>query len=160
MSGMPERNPPAPYKSVSRVTGNLFVGAEPPEGDTLRKLGFSMVVLSAQEHAPPRSRFPGVEVLYGGLRDDGTERSVDVLSRACPVAARVAAALRARRRVLVTCHWGYNRSAVIAGLALVRMGWAPQAALAQLRATRPAAQGFRALCSPEYERALLQAGCA
>lgn len=145
--------------SVGEVTRGLFVGAEPPQGTTLENLGFTLLVLATKEHQPPDSAFPGVRVLRSRLKDDGSENAQDVLRGACPNARIVAAALRRGQKVLVTCHWGYNRSAVTAGLALRMLGWSPQDVLAALRRARPPSNGFEVLGSPEYRKAMILGGC-
>lgn len=152
-------NPGRPYESVSQVATNLFVGAKPPTGDLLRRLGISMLVLAADEHQPASEKFPGVEVLRPRLLDDGSETAMHVAQRACPYARRVYLARRRGRKVLSTCQWGYNRSAIVAGLSMRMDGMSAEEVLRRLRSARPSAEGFKALGSPEYEKALFIARC-
>ncbi|MFN8547202.1 MAG: dual specificity protein phosphatase [Candidatus Eisenbacteria bacterium] len=53
--------------------------------------------------------------------------------------ARMAAALTAHERVLVHCRMGYNRSALVVGIALTYLGWSGAEALSHLRSIRPGA---------------------
>lgn len=53
--------------------------------------------------------------------------------------ARMAAALTAHERVLVHCRMGYNRSALVVGIALTYLGWSGAEALEHLRSIRPGA---------------------
>jgi protein-tyrosine phosphatase len=146
------------YVSVSEVVPNLFVGCKPPEGTLLRDLGFHMLLLCASEHQPDASRFPGVQVLRPRMLDDGTETPADVVRKACPYARAVASALSARKKVLVTCQWGYNRSGIVASLALRMRGMSADQILRLMRSKRPGYDGFQALGTPEY-RAALDVGC-
>ena len=143
---------------MSEVIPNLFVGCKPPEGSLLRELGFHMLLLCADEHQPDASRFPGVQVLRPRMLDDGTESPSDVVRKACPYARQVAAALAGRKKVLVTCQWGYNRSGIVAALALRIRGMSADQVVKLLRSKRPAHDGFKALGTPEY-RAALDVGC-
>ena len=143
---------------MSEVYPNLFVGAKPPEGSLLRSLGFSLLVLAADEHQPRASQFPGVRVLRPRMLDDGTETPQDVIRKACPFAREVANAVRSGQKVLVTCQWGYNRSGITAALAMRKLGMSADAALKRLRSSRPAHDGFKALGTPEYRQAL-DLGC-
>jgi hypothetical protein len=145
------------YVPVGEVVPNLFVGCKPPEGTALRDLGFSLLVLCAEEHQPSAGAFPGVEVLRPKLKDDGSESAAEVLRGALPHARAVASALARGKKVLVTCQWGYNRSGVVAGLALRMRGYSPTQVLAALRKARPAHQGLEALGSPEYREAMVRA---
>jgi hypothetical protein len=144
---------PAGYETVSRVAPGLYQGAEPPHGQILRRAGFSMVVLCASENQPPDDAFPGIVVVrVSGLKDDGTEKNPrDAYRRAAPAAARVAAH---RGRVLVTCHWGFNRSGLVTAIALCQRGYSPDLAVAMVRrARRP-----HGLSNPVYVQAILGGG--
>jgi protein-tyrosine phosphatase len=142
------------YVSVGEVFPNLFVGAKPPRGPILRQLGFTMLVLAADTNQPPDSEFPGIRVLRPRLLDDGSESPDHVAKRACPYARAVYAELRRGGKVLSTCEWGYNRSAIVAGLAMRMSGLTVDQVVARLRNGRPGHKGFIALGTPEYRRAL------
>jgi protein-tyrosine phosphatase len=92
------------------------------------------------------------------MLDNGTETPSEVVCKACPFAREIASALARRQKVLATCQWGYNRSGIVAALALRMRGMSADAVLRRLRACRPSHQGFQALGTPEY-RAALDVGC-
>lgn len=142
------------YVSVGEVAPNLFVGAKPPEGPLLRQLGFTMLVLSAEEHQPSDSRFPGIRVLRPRLLDDGSETPEHVAQRACPYARTVYREWKRGGKILSTCQWGYNRSAIVIGLAMCMSGMSVDQVVARLRRARPEHKGFISLGTPEYRRAL------
>lgn len=117
-------------------------------GQRLRQLGFDTLVLCAEEHQPPGRAFPGVEVIH--LPFDDTVEPMDYRQYGAiqKTADRVARRLRARRRVLVTCHAGLNRSGLVNALALMRAtGAPPSIAIERIRARR----GVRALSNPYFE---------
>ena len=106
---------------ANRIARGLYQGARPPVGHTLRHLGFGTLVLAAEEHQPPSSQFPGVEVVHVSLTDDGTPLSSAEWQRARHASALVRKRLQQGRRVLVTCWMGLNRSGIIVALTLLRM---------------------------------------
>lgn len=94
----------------------LAQGSAPPPDVALP---FDTIVLAAQEYQPD---LPGYEVLRAWLDDSGPPPTSDERVQILRMAGEVARRVRARRRVLVTCQQGRNRSGVIAGLALVELG--------------------------------------
>ena len=77
-----------------------------------------MLVLCAKGYEPPASAFPGVEVVYALNQDTFNGVSREQLAVAIHAARDVAAAVRAGRKVLVTCWAGLNRSGLVSALAL------------------------------------------
>ncbi len=139
---------------ASRMARKLYQGSYPPEGDTLRRVGFDVLVLCAKEWQPPDDRFPGVRVMRVGLSDSGTPMSDDEWHAANTVAIQVARALRAGRHVLVTCQAGRNRSGLVVALALYFLTLAPGRACVQhVRRARHAPSGL-ALTNPYFTAAL------
>ena len=106
----------------------LAQGARPPVGV---RLPFDVIVLAAWEYQP---EMPGFEVLHVPLDDAAPTASDRTRIRA--TARAVARYVRAGRRVLVTCHQGRNRSGVIAGLALVKLGMPRNQAVRLIRTLR------------------------
>lgn len=98
---------------ASNIARRLWVGSKPPFDRDLPE--FDVLVLCTEEHQPERLGF-GRRVIRCPLPDSqltpGQARLA--ISRARAVAAELAAG----RRVLVTCHAGWNRSALVAALAL------------------------------------------
>lgn len=101
---------------ASNVARRLWIGGKPPFDRDLPD--FDVLVLCAAELQPPSLGF-GRKVIRCPLPDSqltpGETRLA--LSRARSVAEQLAAG----RSVLVTCHAGWNRSALIASLALAQL---------------------------------------
>lgn len=101
---------------ASNIARRLWVGSAPPFDRDLPD--FDVLVLCARELQPDRLAFHGPVVrcpIVDGVLDN--HEVVRVL-----VSARVVAnALESRRRVLVTCAAGRNRSALVASMALARL---------------------------------------
>jgi protein-tyrosine phosphatase len=113
---MPTAMAQRPQLDANEIAPGLYQGSFPEDGTSLR--GFQVLVLCAEELQPRSAEFPHVnEVIHAPL-DDGKldEEQVGVALRA---AQRVAGHLRARRRVLVTCAMGRNRSGLVCALALL-----------------------------------------
>lgn len=122
-----------------RLAPRLYQGSAPPAGPELRARGFDMLVLAAEEIQPPEQMFPGVRV----IRAPSDDSSHIPEATAHPAAQEVARALRAGKRVLVTCAMGLNRSGIISALALWYATGRPGAeCVAQVQNNRP-----NALCN-------------
>ena len=98
----------------------LWQGTYPPTGDTLRKLGFDMVVLAAEEYQPESDRFVGVKVIHAPNDDAPISEGGDT-SLALRVSAETAQALRDGKKVLSTCAAGLNRSGLVSSFTLMRL---------------------------------------
>jgi len=108
-----------PEVDATCVYGNLYQGSRPPLGTVLRRLGFDVLVLCAQEFQPDEGRFPGLQVIHVPFDDDPTtlpDRSV--LRGVVEAGQHVANALSEDKKVLVTCWMGLNRSGLVSALAL------------------------------------------
>jgi protein-tyrosine phosphatase len=101
--------------AASRIVDGLWVGGAPPPGDYSRD--WDVIVFTAEEYQPEAKLFPKVRVLHYPY-DDANPPSQRDMDTAWTAAEEVANQLRARRRVLVTCRMGRNRSALVAALAL------------------------------------------
>lgn len=105
-----------------------------PEGP----LPFDMIVLCAAEHQPD---LPGA--LHAPFHDR-EEPSDGDLRTAFAAARRVRKAVLDKKRVLVTCYLGWNRSGLVTGLALVELGDPAERAIRRIRRARgPHALGNR-----------------
>lgn len=145
---------PAGYETLSEVAPNLFVGARPPDGGMLNRHGFRVVALCAEEYQPPLTDFRGQVLRVPMLDDERAEPPHIALRKACAASRIVAMALARHERCLCSCNWGFNRSALVAGLALVRLGHPPELVVLQIRRKR----GADALSNPSYARAV-RLGC-
>lgn len=132
-----------PY-SMDPIIPHLWVGAEPPQGATVSKR-FRVLVLAAKE-IQSASRYRGVHVIKAPLDDSGPPPTQQEVFTAHLAGIEVAKHVLARQSVLSTCHQGLNRSALVAALALVNLGWKPADAIARIRTAR----GSQALSNPYF----------
>lgn len=109
--------------------GVLAQGSAPPPGIPLP---FDVIVLAAMEYQPD---LPGYEVIRVPL-DDGPPPDSATRGLIRAAAREIAARVRAGKRVLVTCWQGRNRSGVLAGLALVELGFPRSLAVSRIRRLR------------------------
>lgn len=93
------------------------MGSAPPIGFGVAKY-FDHLLLCAKEYQLPPECFPGVEVLYAPMNDDGSPMTAEEMQIAVRTAGKVIRRLMDGRRVLSTCRQGRNRSGIIAALAL------------------------------------------
>lgn len=102
--------------NASNIASRLWIGGAPPIATDMPKV--DVLVLCAQEIQPPAMAFHGT-VLRCPMPDGHLSEAE--LRQALSISGRVAQQLVAKRRVLVTCAQGINRSALVAALALGRM---------------------------------------
>lgn len=107
------------------------MGAAPAPGAALA--AFDAVVLCAAEWQPFMAR-PGV--VYAGFRDTRTPEPYE-WARAEDAGQRVERLARRGRSVLVTCVAGRNRSGLVTGIALQRLGVPPRRAIELIQRNRP-----------------------
>lgn len=119
-----------------RIMPRLWQGADPPRGNTLRRLGIDVLVLCALECQPPADHFPGIKVLHAPM-DDIRWVDRDLVLK---TSARVAELHKRGARVLVCCHMGLNRSGIVSATTLWRLtGWPGQHCVEHVRDKRPGA---------------------
>jgi protein-tyrosine phosphatase len=113
---------------------------------------FDVVVLCA--HEDQDIPLPGVEVVHVPLDDDpnGPPPTQEEVGRAWQAAKTVAKRMRQGKRVLVTCHMGLNRSAIVTGFALVMLGFDADDAIRRVRSIR----GERAFSNHHFVELLRQ----
>lgn len=135
------------HLDVARVAPGLWIGSAPPVGPTVAHQGFQVVVLCAEEYQPRSWELPGVRVVHAGFNDTPFPTADD--EAAAVGAARLTArALLQKRRVLVTCWQGRNRSGLVCAAALCSVyGWDARVARDAVRAVRP-----NALTNPTFQR--------
>jgi hypothetical protein len=119
----------------------LFQGSVPPQGPILREMGFSAVVLCADESQPPAWKFEGIDVIHAPNDDNPvrppTREELDIAVKA---AKQVVKRVLAGKKVLVTCMAGLNRSGLVNALALHMLtGWAGTMCVDHVQAKREAA---------------------
>lgn len=100
--------------------------------------GIGVVVLLADELQPDRLQGQPL-ILRARLRDVGSMEPGELAStkaEANRIAESVAAFIRTRVKVLVSCNHGFNRSGLVSALTLVRLGLTPDAAIEQVKKAR------------------------
>jgi protein-tyrosine phosphatase len=103
--------------AANRILNNLWMGSAPPESDQLQK-DFDCLVLCAVEYQT--AQFPGMDVSCIRLHDDGKTLLTDKdKRRAIKLAYEVIENLKQKKKVLVTCMQGLNRSGLIVALTLM-----------------------------------------
>lgn len=132
--------------SASLVIDRLYVGSAPNEGTALSHK-IDALVLCAEEYQPPRTSFD-VPVTYAPLDDSGRVMSERETRIALHTGKLVCLLMRAKKRVLVTCWQGRNRSGLVAALALLHcFSWLDaEGAIALVRSVR----GASALRNPQF----------
>lgn len=137
----------------SEVFDHLYVGSVPPRGPHVAAAGFSHLVLCAVEHQYESREFPGVRVLHCPFMDHGdVVMNREIMSMIFLAGHAVADAVRAGGRVLVTCRAGQNRSALVAAIAMQRMGVPPRDTVVALRKRRR----WNCLDTEAFERIVLR----
>ena len=121
----------------------LYVSSTIDDWSVLQELAISVVIDlegAVDEGIPTR---PG-GILYVYLPfSDNELPDLAVLDASADLAARL---LRSGYRVLVHCGLGLNRSPLLAGLVLNRLGWSGRDAVERLRERRPGALFNEAYC--------------
>lgn len=135
---------------TSRIGPRLYVGIAPPPGPALRKLGWDVLVLCAEEYQPFPQEFPGLEVIRAPNDDADRRPTLKEKDLARDAGIRAAARVREGKRVLVTCMQGRNRSGLVAAIALHYLtGASGEACARKVKAMREGA-----LSNPHFVREL------
>lgn len=139
--------------TAMKVTENLWIGSHPPVDPELGKV-FDVLVLAAKEYQPEAKHFGGLKIVRAPIDDDHTKMPSSDKLRALQAAKAVSQALEDKKKVLITCWEGKNRSGLIAGLALILGNKMTESeAVARIRHAR----GHDALSNPHFRHLLLQA---
>lgn len=134
----------------------------------LHDIGVDIVVLTARDVPPPpevvtNGTSPAPLIIRIELDDDPVS-GLDARSFRLAAEAADAVCLAAirKKRILVTCRLGLNRSGIVVALAMVRMGVDPSAAIDTVQRRRPGALSNRAfrrqILSLEPKRRATQRG--
>lgn len=113
---MPVSMPTTVPLDASNIVRRIWVGSAPPMDRRLPH--FSMVVLCAAEIQPQATTW-GCRVVRVGIPDDALSRPE--LRRAVLGARAVVDEVQHGGRALVTCAAGRNRSALVAGIAIIQL---------------------------------------
>jgi protein-tyrosine phosphatase len=116
--------------NADQVIPGLWQGSAPPDADWRDR--WDVVVLAAAEWQPEmHARRAVLRVPLDDARLSTTEAQL-----ALRASKAVAEAVRRGESVLVTCHMGLNRSGLISALALRRLGYSANDAIAAVRRAR------------------------
>lgn len=148
---MPRARLSAVTLDASRVQGELYQGGLPKEGQHVRRSGFDVLVLCAEEYQPPEYLFPGVHVVRLPMADIPVRLTAKEIRMLRLAARELAHALQRRKKVLVTCRAGWNRSGLVTAATMLEQGSAtPAEAIRLIRAAR----GPLALNNPAFVHAI------
>ncbi|MGW0703576.1 protein-tyrosine phosphatase family protein [Streptomyces sp. NPDC002867] len=148
-----EGDVPEPRTRWDEITTGLWMGGHVwtdgvrPHQDVVVGREFDLVVSlwTREGHGPAA----GVEHHVVPIPDDWlTAGEIDSVRRVAEVAAD---AVRARRKVLVRCYSGYNRSGLVAAQTLIELGHDSEGAIDRVRLRRSS----WALHNPAFEQYLL-----
>jgi hypothetical protein len=125
--------PPPPF---SEVFPSLLVGVTPKDASGLPK-GVRTLVMCAVGEQWPAARFPNVYVVHCPLMDVEVWPDSDEQKDITRAVRAVRMSVFKRRRTLVCCHGGFNRSALIAALAIRQItGFGPATVITMIREKR------------------------
>lgn len=129
------------------VAPGLFVGSRPQPG---YYRWAAAIVFCAKEHQPPSFMHPNMAVIYAPM-DDVVPMPKEQIALAISTARTVSRYLMSGRRVLVTCFMGWNRSGLVAALAMrMAFGLSAEEAINAIRAAR----GPNALSNTDFVRVI------
>ncbi len=118
----------------------LWMGSRPAVGPRVADAGFGTLVLAEAEFQPQAVNFPGLRSVIHCPLDDCDPITQNVIHKARACAQQLADLVgNRRRRTLVACHMGLNRSGLIVGLTLVELGVSGASALARIQMLRSGA---------------------
>ena len=125
------------------ILPGLWIGSAPPPGRVLPLLGVDTLVLCAKEcivdQSPPE-QYGVRNVVYAPFSDSGNRPTAAEFKAAEWAAEQVVDSVESRRRCLVTCFQGRNRSGLVCAIALQRMsGWSGKRAADWIRDRRDGA---------------------
>lgn len=131
----------------SEVIQRLYQGGKPKPGH----YDLDLIVLSDMEYQPAASSFPGIEIVRVMLNDyrPATPEEYAAAVKASEVTADW---YRAGKRILITCGAGLNRSGLITGLTLRRLGYSTDEAIALIQRAR----GPNAIKNSNFQRFIRQ----
>jgi len=114
---------PTQKMNADEVSKNLWVGGLPTDPEAVDK-NFDVLVLAAKSHQDifPVHKYPKTKVIHVPLDDEPFSPNPppkEDVAKALKAGLEVHEANSKGKKVLVTCQAGVNRSALVAGLAMV-----------------------------------------
>lgn len=133
------------------IVPNLAQGSYPGNDHESIWKDFDVLVYMAEEKQPDILVFPGKTVLRGPIDDGALTPSYE--RRIMRVVPEVVEAVTRRKRVLVTCMAGRNRSGIVVALALVHLypRWSAREILDTIRSKRHHHTG-PAMSNPHFNK--------
>lgn len=148
----------AAYTDFDQIHPGLFQGSYPKLTKELLQQ-FDVIVYCAMEKQPKAAELrlvPRDKHVLGIPLDDDSHQPITREQAAflIKLARQLAPHVRARRRVLVTCAMGLNRSGIVSALTLMAATGCsgPTAVMSVRKHRRPADDGTRALFNPIFAR--------
>lgn len=144
--------------NADKVGKNLWVGGLPTDPGAVSE-NFDALVLAARDHQEifPVHKYPKTRLILAPLDDDPYSTkgmSAEQQALALRAALDVHKLNSQGKTVLVTCAAGVNRSALIAGLAMVISGDSAQQAIDRIRKHRKPPTGSIPLFNPHFRKML------
>jgi hypothetical protein len=120
--------------SCNEIIPGIWQGSAPEPGPLVGRR-FAVLVLCAEEYQPEAGRFPGCKRVLRAELDDA-EPTPRELAEALRAAQHVVKYYRRGWPTLVTCAQGLNRSGLVSGLAMRRLGVPGPATVQLIRRAR------------------------
>ena len=135
---------------ASKIIEYLYQGGLPPRGDALHRGGVKLLVLTAVENQDP-NKYTGIRVIRAPGEDDTrVHRLHSFIENWTLAGERVAEAVAAGENTLVTCMQGLNRSGLVVGIALCKLGMSGRDAVVLIQNRRS-----MALCNNTFAQYLV-----
>lgn len=153
---MAEVKQPQQKMNADQVAKNLWVGGLPTDPEAVDK-NFDVLVLAAKQYQDifPAHKYPNTHVIHVPLDDDpfsGTPPSSADVAKALKAGLEVHEYNQKGKKVLITCQAGVNRSALVAGLAMVIGGVQADHAINRIRKNRKPPTGSVPLFNKHFRK--------
>jgi protein-tyrosine phosphatase len=140
--------------NADKVGHNLWVGGVPTKPELVAK-NFDALVLAAREFQDvfPVHKHPNCQLILAPMDDhpgDPKKPTHEEKIEALRAALKVYDLNKKGKKVLVTCAAGVNRSALIAGLAMILSGKTADEVIAQIRKHRKPLSGSTPLFNEQF----------
>jgi len=154
--------------TITQVLPYLWQGGMPLTGSDMTDFGPGVrVYVMRAEVSPDEARFLGAETVHVPLHDNANEPATDPPSiygatwaQVEALAGEVAQRQREGKPTVVLCQWGYNRSGLLVGLAMAKLGYTADDTLRIMRDSRgPHPCGYGPALNNNNFRTYVQMAC-